>query len=375
MHSTNQYSIHELRSSIISCFKEPTFSSDCIVAKEFSFAKWRERTDWIREKSLAKYGTLPAEHVLRVLISRKYRKGKLSSVLRSSIKKYVREIINQNVPLKIVLPSFPFKSIEISKCRRRIPDIAELASLTHLWLLTEMIRYGYGIGMHIFILSDGLALRHAYNISSYHCIIYMKKIEQWLKEAGFEKSISILNFNEIITQNFPTFWSRMSSRMSLINYENHPQFQSVFRSFFNNISTKVLAPSIMHSSLLGNLNIVNESIEDRANQAKGASSYYLAFWDLIQEMNVIEKVFPSAIRLSPHDYRDDRMTIHLLNERQTILPWMGVGVIKKKGTIREDAITARKEVDVIMSNIWKPVFLNGEETPFAYLEEDINHAN
>lgn len=74
------------------------------------------------------------------------------------------------------------------------------------------------------------------------------------------------------------------------------------------------------------------------------------------------KCFPDAIHATTQ-CRPRRLAIWMVDRGRSLLPWHGVGAIDRTGRWR--VALAR---EVLRNPSYRPVFLEGEDTPFFYRE-------
>lgn len=89
---------------------------------------------------------------------------------------------------------------------------------------------------------------------------------------------------------------------------------------------------------------------------------YMIVQHTLEKINFFNTLVSDGIRMTVHP-KKGQVGIYLVKRSTFLLPWMGVGVLKKSGEV-----SVRYEYDVKHSKQFSPVFINKGTTPFFYKE-------
>jgi pyoverdine/dityrosine biosynthesis protein Dit1 len=364
----------EYRRAFLSSLKHTRLFSWGIVAAEFSFREWRDYQElWIAPQ-LRTYGRDQAAHISGILLSRKFRKtsssNRMPEIFRDTIKSRIAHAVQHNLPITIVLPAFPFKTGNAARCSRHLPDLAELGSLCHLWEIIQMVAYRYGPGLRFVLLSDGIALYDAFKVPPYLCELYHTTLQHWITHLGFQSNIELINLQSLLATHFPSFWKELALQEVKQSLPPVDEFSQLFHSLYLNRETDGIEQQLLISALSPlTVGVDTNWKESRKVDVKKATHLYLAFWQHFRQQQIVETLFPGCLRASSTAFHPERnLTLHMLADATCVLPWLGVGVIKQRCSQRTGVITVRYEYQVAGNSSFLPIFLEGEETPFGYIE-------
>lgn len=117
---------------------------------------------------------------------------------RSNFSERVRRQVRQNTPIKMVLPSFPWKSINnCDKVIGKLPDLGEVLALARLNQLCIDIEKIYPKGGRITIASDGLVFDDVVGIPEEDTWEYSEVLNNIIEKRGF-KNLRLQRVMEII---------------------------------------------------------------------------------------------------------------------------------------------------------------------------------
>lgn len=361
------------RKGLLSCFANLKNHENGLVFDEFLFLKWRNLTETWANETAHLYGNNPVDHIFGVLLSNKYRKSSHQKTadanFRSNLKIKIKSAIDKDIPLNLVLPSFPFKSGSFAKSQRRLPDLAEVASLCRLWELVRIAERGYKPGIKITILSDGRLLSHAFNINPYFTQIYLENLKKMINFLGMASKIQILELDALLTENYPRFYIEARAEAEFLKKTLTPEeigqiYYSLRLNYDNTFWAQKFASMCLKDFSIGNADYFLKKHDLNVNESVFE---YKAIWRIVEKSKVIDNFLPEHIRATPHAFKHDlKFTPHMISEKNIVLPWMGVGVIRRKGSYANGIVAAKYESELNMEEIL-PIFKNGEETPFCYI--------
>jgi pyoverdine/dityrosine biosynthesis protein Dit1 len=279
----------------------------------------------------------------------------------------LRRCTRNGSPIQITVLAFPFKVPNPAKVgARTLPDFAELAAIRHCCALREAIEDVYPPGLEFHILHDGLLMADVIGIESQEVHQYEKYFAKLIRMAGASNFIRCHDFStlqrrsgldpcgslEQLQSEAERWWQvnrrtadwllRFRKTLGMINLRQFP---------------KKTVADLLHHARLGRLPPGWEPLERRVHEAM--VQYHLKD-AIIHQFDPRPHCFPSAIHATTQD-RPGRLSIWLLRRGQSLLPWHGVGYLDERG--RAHIVHS---VDLLDRSDCCPVFIPGEETPFAY---------
>ncbi|KAK1237340.1 hypothetical protein MKX08_002965 [Trichoderma sp. CBMAI-0020] len=108
----------------------------------------------------------------------------------------VRKHVKANAPIELVLPAFPWKSVnKVEKVLGAVPDLGEELGLGRLQNLCEDIQAIYPPGAYVTVTSDGLVYNDLLGISNEEVYEYGGALRRMAEEKGYDrlKFIRIMN--------------------------------------------------------------------------------------------------------------------------------------------------------------------------------------
>lgn len=349
-----------------------------IIIESFDFKDWMEKfennfskidkTIYLKEKTLE-------EKILKILTSSHYRKGGLTSLnfdiyKENFLKKIKNKIIN-NETIKIILPAFSFKHTNLLKCRRKTPDLGDIASLTRLYEITRLIQEFYKPGAIIEILSDGSVHTPIFRDNVYFAEIYFNGIKDIVVKLGIQNNIKITSMEMILDKHsslINSFYKDCykDTEFKFKNYQKDQNIKCLRDHIKHNLNLGKITLDILYSTLHKNpseIALDNEIIQKVIEKQTDLSCFeYILLHSLIYASGVLDLEFPDALRATTHP-KEGQLGLHLVNSKTQIVPWMGIGGIKKDGSVR-----VKHEIDFIKDNSYTPVYIRGEDLPFYYIQ-------
>jgi len=270
-------------------------------------------------------------------------------------------------PVQLTLMAFPFKVPNPGKVGfRRLPDLAELASLVRLHQLNLRAKSIYSPGLQIHIIHDGSYIAGIFGVTlnevrSYES--YFARLVQSLETPGF-----------IYLHDFEVLQTNCVQNAC----QAEAQFEAAALSWWRE-SRHTAEWKDSFSKTLGMMDLrgfprqqVSELLDQSASGALApeyrdleravhiAMIRYFARDAMLHERDPRPLFFPDAVHATTR-CRPRRLAIWMVNRGQSLLPWHGIGVVSRKG--KWGVALAR---DVTANPAYQPILLDGEDTPFFY---------
>jgi hypothetical protein len=313
-------------------------------------------------------GSSAAERILSILTNQNVRKGS-SSVLqldeyRPVFLSQIQSSIDRDKPIRLVLPSFPFKfpSPWITP-NTAGGDLADILALTQLAGICTAVEQVYGPGMEILIAQDSFIYADLFAVQADTVIKY----QEGLRESAGQISprLKFVDVARDLIPNFPS-WSEVvdrkihdiSSRWQEI--KNSPEVRSLFVNSTRNLDLSEVIHG-MYKKYNTYQDISFEALYDMIlsdprylgdprmistiNAMEEFTMKYLALCCSLRELEVYRLSYPDHIR-ARIDPKPGQISLHLVNKKTQRLPWSGLGVV------RYDEESQKGEARIITFHEW-----------------------
>jgi hypothetical protein len=318
----------------------------------------------VRARTIALDGCDPVKTILSVLLSSRFRKGSLSAMdaeeFLAQHRDRVAARVARNEPVQLTLVGFPFKVPNPLKVGgRTLPDLAEVAALRALELLNLEVRDVYPPGIEVVILHDGAFIADAFGVSQQETCDYTDYF-RWLVQATGTDAF-------IRCEDLVCLLRAHRSEGSGVAAPHGGAGDNIAASFRKTLGM-LNARWVQSEMLPGVYDAVREgdpaSLTGEAaalySQVLRSMERYAVCDDILHRFDPRPCAFPEAIHATTKQ-RPGRLALWLVRRGRALLPWHGVGVLDQGGRIE-----VRYAAEVEDGGEHRPVFLQGESTPFFY---------
>ena len=313
-----------------------------------------------------------AETLLALLTASAVRKGSLEEMefrrCRTDLLRAIVRCVRADKPVQLTLMAFPFKVPNPAKVgSRRMPDLAELAALVRLHQVHLETKSVYPPGLEIHIIHDGSYIRSVFGVTLEEVRRYESYFSGLVQALGWERFIHMHDFQDLSRD--AGFGDRGQQaallRTSVGDWRRNARGSEEWTERFvktlgmidlRSLSVREVIRLLDHAKS-GRLPAEYSDLEQRVRIAM--LRYYLRD-SLLHAHDPRPTCFPDAIHVTTQ-CRPRRLAIWMVNRGQSLLPWHGVGVIDRAG--KWGVALART---VLWNPSYRPVFLDGEDTPFCY---------
>ena len=220
--------------------------------------------------------------------------------------------IEQDRPIRMLLPAFPAKSANPKKTLGHLPDHGELLALRMLNTLCAAINKIYVLGAEIIICSDGRVFNDLVFVSDRAVNEYQQQL-QWLINKNNLTNLSMFSLDDV----FPTHdYAAMRTELAQFNtkpkIENLAQFNGMHRFLFED--SLYFYPELSKNQVRKRAKALTYKVMQRSNA-----------WS-----ELIKTYFPSALRLSIHPQAcgSDKLGIKMIpSSSMWATPWHNVLVV------------------------------------------------
>jgi Pyoverdine/dityrosine biosynthesis protein len=315
----------------------------------------------------------PSEKLLSLLTSSTYRKGSFRQIefgeCRPTLLATLMRCVRVGKPIQLTLMAFPFKVPNPAKVGlRRIPDLAEFAAILRLCRLNSMVKAIYEPGLEVQIIHDGSYLADTFGITLDEVHEYEAYFRVLVRTAGADDFICCHDFLSLIGGYASKVKRELEDlRMATLEWwqanRNTAEWADLFSKTLGMMNLRELpahvAAGLMAEARQGRLPARYEELE---RQVCGAMLQYHLRDVILHRFDPRPEYFPDAIHATTQ-VRPGRLALWLIERGRSLLPWHGIGVIDIRGQAR---VTSAERV---ANNVgYHPVFMDGEQTPFFYVE-------
>jgi hypothetical protein len=349
-----------------------------------TFPAWLNQTPRLGPSRLSPLGAsvpkLPAsartaERLLALLTSSAVRKGSLEKMqfqrCRTDLLRSIDGCVQADKPVQLTLMAFPFKVPNPAKVGpRRMPDLAELAALMQLHQLHLRTMSVYPPGLEIHIIHDGSYIGAVFGVTPEEVSSYESYFTRLVDRLGWRQFIYMHDFQTLSHAAGVGNPGQQAARLRASirqwqrnNYESE-EWTRRFNKTLGMINLRSLPASeasrLLDDAATGRLPPDYSDLEQRVRVAM--LRYFLRD-SLLHALDPRPVCFPEAIHVTTQ-CRPYRLAIWMVSRGRSLLPWHGVGVIDRAG--KWGVALAR---EVLWDPTYRPVFLDGEDTPFCYRQD------
>lgn len=243
----------------------------------------------------------------------------------------VASAIANGRPITFVLPAFPGKSPNLGKVLGTLPDMAERCALEFLQGLCDRIERRYSPGARIILTSDGRVFGDSVGMRDEDVSAYQAAIAKMIEELGLS-SLSTLHLDDIYEG---LTFDQMRSRL-MEEYGEPLRLLKAAIKRGNGNTHDCLADDIevhrvycgMTRFLVEDSTFPGQTLSRTAIQKECRIRAYEVVRGSRAWGNAIEKLFPTAVRLSihPQSCGAKKLGIRLIEPDNWLTPWHGVAV-------------------------------------------------
>lgn len=345
----------------------------------FDFLKFRKQTEekivYFQEKDFTNCNSV-AEKILRVVTSQKYRAGNANLI---NLEKHKNELlskfqshIDKNEAVKFMLPAFPFKIRNPLKSSRMDADLAEVASFCKFNEINLQIQKIYNPGAEFHIFHDGhLYYRHFLHTKE-DADNYFSSLKRFSRELQLENVVILRDAFEELQKfdDFQKVYDEARSEMQNLwnaEKETNQRILTIRKSSDDNINLSDIDENLLYEIATKSETELDEETkkvkEEILRRADLCAFEYMVVQHALEKLKFFERSVPNGVRMTVHP-KEGQIGIFLVKKTTFLLPWMGVGVMKKSGEV-----SVRYEHEVKNNSHFTPVFIGTDKFPFYYEEK------
>ncbi|MBT3814261.1 L-tyrosine/L-tryptophan isonitrile synthase family protein [Candidatus Woesearchaeota archaeon] len=337
--------------------------------ENFDYSEWKELHKCIYESignNARKYNGNLAEKILSIFLNQRIRNGPACNLTES--KEYFinnfNNSISSNEPIKIIIPSFPFKLPNPLRNNSRIAGLAEIASVTQLSGISDSIQRVYEPGVEIIIASDGILYSDLFGVDKSCARNYRDELKEIIKHL--KAPIKVYDIIEDLVSPFKSQWDDCYKKhlsnlhASWETIRKKPEVCELARNSKRNLNLDTLVGNnfvpvhgestqeefdYFHDLVYGENISKDERREVIDQNIEDFTVGYLALNYTLRELKVLEKYFSEHLRGTVHP-KSGQLGIHLVNKKTQPVPWAGMGVIRCNGKAKNGFSRVRFWYDI-----------------------------
>lgn len=347
-----------------------------VVIDYFDFLNFRKNHEsgiiFFQEKDFLKANTL-AEKILRVVTSQKYRAGTTEILnlekYQDTYLKHINYFVERNEPVRFMLPAFPFKIKNPLKSSRADADLAEVASFCKFNEIHLQIKRVYPQGAQFHIFHDGhLYYRHFLHDKE-DADRYYHSLKAFVNKLGLDEVIKIRDaFEELQKFNdFAEVYDQARKEMQnlwSIGADTNERILNIRKSAHDNINLSDVSEDVLlqiNTREFANLPNDIQQVKNEIDKRSDACAFeYMTVQHALEKLDFFSRNVPEGIRMTVHP-KEGQIGVYLVKKTTFLLPWMGVGILKKNGEA-----SVRYEIEVKNNPEFVPVIIKDEKYPFYY---------
>jgi len=346
-----------------------------IKEKQVSFKEIKELVFSIKNPQPFIGGKTKAERILSIFVDENFLFGPVEYV-ESDKKQWLRKLnyfIEKKEPIQFTILSLPFKIPVPLKTNRILPDMGEVLFLLRLNLITELIQKEYLPGAQITILAEGIFSSFV-GVPPKDADDYYNRILDLNKRLGF-KNIKIipLDLIEKYVDDFKGVYDDKVADLKKLYEDNDKEFLKKYNNTYD-VLCKIISTKDNNEKTL--MDVYNDQINDNVvsdevlkirnnikDKAHKAVFKYFAFFQLRDDIDLLEQLVPHSLRLSVSP-KKNRLGIIPINKETNRLPHHAVPVFENGKFTLQYLIDIKRD-----DNKYIPVYLKNDPdiNPFYYI--------
>jgi len=317
-------------------------------------------------------GKPTVDEVLEVLLRPEHCKSPEEHVRgQSAVIDKIERSIEEGKPIRVVVPSFPGRPCSPLTHQRVQPELSEAYAFVLLHRIALLVQAVHAPGMHFVILLDGKAYNPFYGYTPEAEHQYPRDLQKLVDALGVRDSVSFVDLQDLVDERRDAFEAIRDEILPEIE-EHWDEPDDGFRDELiesmrlgtNTVAINAAAVQLLKWSDVPDapelIRAMREAVEERARATAFA---YMVFLVTIRRMNLIDTVFPDAVRGTVHP-KVGQYSPLLVHPTTKIAPWHGVAVVREDGrvsTVYESKLYEEHDR-------YRGVYLEGEYTPFFHEE-------
>ena len=198
---------------------------------------------------------------------------------------------------------------------------------------------------------------------------YFASLKNFVENLGFNDVIKLRDAFEELQQfsDFPKIYDEARKEMEnlwLTEKDTNKKILVIKKSSHDNINLSDIPEDVLlelnnkdGTGLSEEVCKIKEDIDKRADTC---TFEYMAVQHALEKLDFFNRSVPNGIRLTVHP-KEGQIGVYLVKKTTFLLPWMGVGIIKKSGEV-----SVRYEIEVKNNSDFTPVIIKNEQYPFYY---------
>ena len=254
-------------------------------------------------------GKPTVDEVLEVLLRPEHCKSPEEHVRgQSAVIDKIERSIEEGKPIRVVVPSFPGRPCSPLTHQRVQPELSEAYAFVLLHRIALLVQAVHAPGMHFVILLDGKAYNPFYGYTPEAEHQYPRDLQKLVDALGVRDSVSFVDLQDLVDERRDAFEAIRDEILPEIE-EHWDEPDDGFRDELiesmrlgtNTVAINAAAVQLLKWSDVPDapelIRAMREAVEERARATAFA---YMVFLVTIRRMNLIDTVFPDAVRGTVH---------------------------------------------------------------------------
>lgn len=278
--------------------------------------------------------------------------------------------VKRKKPIEFNATQFAFKIPNPLKIRRTLPDLGELAFLSQLNDITQLIKQIYAPGGVIYIYGESYIFYKVVGISRKEASEYFKTIKEWINTLGWQNSLQLFDLSKL-EKKVPKFKIEILKNKKIIrdglknkDLDTLDMISQVKDTLYTSINTR--GYSLFRLMDIYNHELKKPSLSKIRNvlskKSFNKSIPYTAYHQSINTSGLSSHLFPNSIKLS-FTMGEKKLNLYPISRDARLYCYHGVPILKKNGKV-----IIRYEIDVLRNSKYIPYYIKNEKYPFFYQE-------
>jgi len=318
-----------------------------------------------------------ADRITQLLCHRQVGSPKNSAVdLSAKLHSHVADASKAKLPLRFVVPAFPFKDQNPFRTGRNTPashvDFGELALVARLHALALAISQVHPYGAEWIIVSDGVTYAPIFAVPEEEARRYRLSLQDFRNRLNLQNTLHFLDLSDMASRlpNFSALVEDIEGKLRKLTAtgDDAERLEVLARGISWNLSTREYLDeyepaelwSVLTSSQPSAMPHVSERLRTEiVERSRNAAIRYAAFNMAFSHVQLLERFLPGAIRATVHP-KPGQVALPRLGD---VYPWNGVGV---RTPAAGNVVIESREYFSFARQRWSAARLYSSEFAFYY---------
>ena len=259
-------------------------------------------------------------------------------------------------------------------------DLGEIACLVRMFEICKTVESIFPPGCIITLVTDGVIYHELFGATFQEAINFRTSLEKLISQMNISDRVRIIDMINLVNR-FGSEFDLLKDKIAeeLKSPELAHKMTNLQKGVAPNLNLTETPLEILFHLFNSNPDNIPENLqndfsfwrEDIATRSRKTAIGYASTLLAIKKLQIIEKIFPRAIRATVHP-KPGQLGLFLVNNGSALGSYHGIPLLKKSNgkNINLKNLKIRYELDVRSRQNVRPVFLKGQNFPLFWEEHN-----